>query len=107
MWVVIIGQDKKQYSKLYVNPKLNMYACMCSCGADVCACSHGAEACMCSHGAEASTCLWGANECTCSHDMAPGKQGKEICVHGSRQYNRISKAKATHKLEFYSDKHLC
>lgn len=32
--------------------------------------------------------------------------GKEICVHGSRQYNRISKAKATHKLEFYSDKHL-
>lgn len=83
------------------------HVCVCSHGAEACLCLYGAGACTYSHGADLSTCSWGANECTCLHDMAPGRQGKEICVHGSRQCNRISKAKAAHKLEFYFDKHLC
>lgn len=58
--MVIIGQDKKQYSKLYVTPKLNTYACTCSCGNNMCTCSHGAEACMCSHGAGICMCSHGA-----------------------------------------------
>lgn len=76
IWVVIIEQNKKQHSKLYVTPKLSHgYACMCSCDANVCTCSHGAEA---------STCSWGANMCVCVHMVL-----KHACVYMVLEHARV------------------